>query len=68
MDRRETFIFTHYSDIADEKKRDVRNLQSEAARSIMLGMRKALLRVVRRVSSSKNGLKQSRAKIGFSEQ
>ena len=59
MDRRDTYIFTHYSDIAEAKNRDVRNLQAKAVRSLMLGMCEALIRMVRPVSSRNHDLKQS---------
>ena len=60
MDRRETYIFTHYSDIADAKRRDVRILQAEAARGIMQEARKVLLRAVQRMGHN-TGIRQGNA-------
>jgi len=52
MDRRKTYIFTHYSDITTAKERDVRNLRAEMARCIVLGVGQALLRVFYRASNT----------------
>ena len=52
MDRRETYIFTHYTDIADAKEREIRNLKAEVVRGIMLGVAKALLGIVHRAGNN----------------
>ena len=49
MDPRETYIFTHYSHIADARRGDVRSLQAEVARGIALWMCNAVRRVFRRI-------------------
>ena len=45
MTDEDAFILTHYTDIAESKQRDVRELQAEAARSVMRDMIASLQRV-----------------------
>ena len=53
MDRREEFILTHYTDISDTKKREVRALQAEMTRRFLLGLIVRLHRAGQRISLSR---------------
>ena len=61
MNRRDTYIFTHYTEIAEAITRDVRSQQAEIAGYILHGLVKELRRAVQRISPSKQA--PSRAKV-----
>ena len=48
MDRDQTYIFTHFTDIADAKSDDIRNLQTEAVRGIVRAASRALHSMMKR--------------------
>lgn len=50
MNRREIYIFTHYTDIAEARKSDMRRMQAEAVRNILGGLVERSRHVFRRLS------------------